>query len=105
MRIRNLVSAGVNLVRVELEQVNRSRLFAARRCVDEDRRIVTIHDGVCEIVSANPEVNDLYAIRPRSLLQFCRYLTAKRVVAKKDIPNPGNEDTTHVQSGSTSSAA
>src|SRR5512132_187033 len=92
MRVGNLVSAAVNLVRVEFDQVNRSRFFAPRRCVDEDRRIVTIHDGVSEIVRANPEVNDLHASRPWSLQQFCRHFASKRIVTEKNIPDPGNED-------------
>ena len=92
MRVGNLVFAGVNLVRVEFEQVNRSGFFATRRCVDQDCRVVTIHNGVSEIVSANPEVNDVHAIRPCSLQQLCRHFTSKRIVTEKNIPDPGNED-------------
>src|SRR6188472_1332062 len=95
MRIDNFISAGVNLLRVELEQINGSRFFATRRCVDEERGIVTIHDGVSEIVSANPEVNDVHALRPRSLQQFRRHFTAKGVVAKKDVPDSGDEEAFH----------
>ena len=92
MRVGNLVFAGVNLVRVELEQVNRSGFFATRRCVDQDCRVVTIHNGVSEIVSANSKVNDLHASRPWSLQQFCRHFTSKRIITEKNISDPGNED-------------
>ena len=95
MRVDDFVLATAEFFRVECEQVNRSRVFTARRRVEQNGGIVIVHYGVSEIVRANSEVHDVYTSWPRSFQQFCRNGTAESVIAEKDVSYSSDENTFH----------
>src|ERR1051325_8548836 len=89
----------VQLGQVRLDRVERSGLIAARCCVYEDRRVVSIEDRVREIEPANAEINDAHIVGPTLRRHLPYALTTERVVAEKNVAAAGYQ---YFHNGSTS---
>ena len=76
-----------------------------RSRIDQDGCVIIIHDRISQIVTSYPEVVYAHAFGQRPTRQLARDFTTKRIVAKKNIADSGDENFFHASSftGSTSS--
>ena len=77
------VSELVDSLKVRLNQIESSRGLPPGCGVNQDRCFVTVHNRICELITANAEILDADCAGDRTEHQFTDDLDAERIVAQE----------------------
>ncbi len=82
----------IEVFQLRFNLVERSWHAAPRRRIDQDNQLIIVEERIAEVKAADAEVNDTDVGCEIAFRQTSRNLTAKPVIAQKDIPNTGDKN-------------
>jgi hypothetical protein len=77
---------------VKSDNIQSARIVVTRARIDENRCLRSVHKRICEVQSADAEINNSHTIQGNTLRQTLREFHAKSIITQKNISNAGYEN-------------